>query len=165
LSFIKYTTSRRRYQEFFVVYEMKDKSQVPRPGSGETSSIPHQLRNRFSCLAPGLDWTRLFMSLTAGAGTRCMSLLRESPTLWLEEDVHRVQASGKTSRGHGLPFGRSLAQCCGPKDARDQETEGEKTMAPGHMKRTCRVQPGALYLFITLRSTSCFLPTLLPSEA
>jgi hypothetical protein len=23
--------------------------------------------NRFSCLAPGLDWTRLFMSLTAGA--------------------------------------------------------------------------------------------------
>ncbi len=32
------------------------------------------LRNRFSCLTPGLDWTRLFMSLTAGAGTRCMSL-------------------------------------------------------------------------------------------
>ena len=26
----------------------------------------------FSCLQPGLDWTRLFMSLTAGAGTRCM---------------------------------------------------------------------------------------------
>ena len=25
-----------------------------------------------SCLQPGLDWTRLFMSLTAGAGTRCM---------------------------------------------------------------------------------------------
>ena len=38
-------------------------------------------KNRFSCLAPGLDWTRLFMSLTAGAGTRCMSLLRDSPTL------------------------------------------------------------------------------------
>jgi hypothetical protein len=34
-----------------------------------------------SCLKPGLDWTRLFMSLTAGAGTRCMSLLRDSPTL------------------------------------------------------------------------------------
>ena len=32
-------------------------------------------------LMPGLDWTRLFMSLTAGAGTRCMSLLRDSPTL------------------------------------------------------------------------------------
>ena len=31
---------------------------------------------------PGLDWTRLFMSLTAGAGTRCMSLLPQSPTLW-----------------------------------------------------------------------------------
>ena len=37
--------------------------------------------NRFSCLKPGLDWTRLFMSLTAGAGTRCMSLLPDSPTL------------------------------------------------------------------------------------
>ena len=36
---------------------------------------------RFSCLTPGLDWTRLFMSLTAGAGTRCMSLLPDSPTL------------------------------------------------------------------------------------
>ena len=33
----------------------------------------------FSCLQPGLDWTRLFMSLTAGAGTRCMSLLPTSP--------------------------------------------------------------------------------------
>ena len=34
-----------------------------------------------SCLTPGLDWTRLFMSLTAGAGTRCMSLLSSSPSL------------------------------------------------------------------------------------
>ena len=31
-------------------------------------------------LTPGLDNTRLFMSLTAGAGTRCMSLL--SSSLW-----------------------------------------------------------------------------------
>ena len=31
--------------------------------------------NRFSCLKPGLDWTRLFMSLTAGAGTRCSRVL------------------------------------------------------------------------------------------
>jgi len=30
---------------------------------------------------PGLDNTRLFMSLTAGAGTRCMSLLSSSPSL------------------------------------------------------------------------------------
>ena len=30
---------------------------------------------------PGLDNTRLFMSLTAGAGTRCMSLLSSSPNL------------------------------------------------------------------------------------
>ena len=32
-------------------------------------------------LTPGLDWTRLFLSLTAGAGTRCMSLLPTSPHL------------------------------------------------------------------------------------
>ena len=37
----------------------------------------------FCCLTPGLDWTRLFMSLTAGAGTRCMSLLPTSPILCL----------------------------------------------------------------------------------
>ena len=29
----------------------------------------------------GLDNTRLFMSLTAGAGTRCMSLLSSPPSL------------------------------------------------------------------------------------
>ena len=39
------------------------------------------IAQRFSCLAPGLDWTRLFMSLTAAAGTRCMSLLPDSPSL------------------------------------------------------------------------------------
>ena len=32
-------------------------------------------------LMPGLDNTRLFMSLTAGAGTRCMSLLSSPPSL------------------------------------------------------------------------------------
>merc|ERR1711879_735421 len=36
-------------------------------------------RKAISHLQPGLDWTRLFMSLTAGAGTRCMSLLLTSP--------------------------------------------------------------------------------------
>ena len=47
----------------------------------------------FSCLQPGLDWTRLFMSLTAGAGTRCMSLLpipipsREVSILWSYLDI------------------------------------------------------------------------------
>ena len=30
---------------------------------------------------PGLDNTRLFISFTAGAGTRCMSLLSSSPSL------------------------------------------------------------------------------------
>jgi len=30
---------------------------------------------------PGLDNTRLFMSFTAGAGTRCMTLLSSAPIL------------------------------------------------------------------------------------
>ena len=34
-----------------------------------------------SLLTPGLDYTRLFISLTAGAGTRCMCLLSSSPSL------------------------------------------------------------------------------------
>jgi hypothetical protein len=34
-----------------------------------------------SLLTPGLDNTRLFISLTAGAGTRCMSLLSSPPSL------------------------------------------------------------------------------------
>ena len=42
------------------------------------------------CL-PGLDVTRLFISLTAGAGTRCMSLLSSSPNLWL---THASGTSG-----------------------------------------------------------------------
>ena len=32
-------------------------------------------------LTPGLDNTRLFISLTAAAGTRCMSLLSSPPSL------------------------------------------------------------------------------------
>ena len=38
-------------------------------------------------LRPGLDNTRLFMSLTAGAGTRCMSLLSSSPILMTHASV------------------------------------------------------------------------------
>ena len=36
-------------------------------------------------LTPGLDNTCLFMSLTAGAGTRCMSLLSSSPNLFTSD--------------------------------------------------------------------------------
>ena len=43
--------------------------------------IPLMLDGTYPMITPGLDWTRLFMSLTAGAGTRCMSLLPDSPTL------------------------------------------------------------------------------------
>ena len=34
-------------------------------------------------LRPGLDKTRLFISLTAGAGTRCMSIRSSPPSLFL----------------------------------------------------------------------------------
>ena len=44
--------------------------------------IPLMLDGTYPMITPGLDWTRLFMSLTAGAGTRCMSLLPDSPILW-----------------------------------------------------------------------------------
>ena len=53
------------------------------------SWIPDQPKGRETREAPksklmsGLDNTRLFMSLTAGAGTRCMSLLSSSPSLFL----------------------------------------------------------------------------------
>ena len=49
---------------------------------------------------PGLDNTRLFMSFTAGAGTRCMSLLSSSPSLWVFL-VTRVTGL-KTPRTHSL---------------------------------------------------------------
>ena len=71
--------------------------------------------NRFSCLKPGLDWTRLFMSLTAGAGTRCMSLLPDSPSLCAsfgEKKTHvpaKDMASGKTKRLSGAWRRASLA--------------------------------------------------------
>ena len=62
----------------------------PRPGmkinSLETCKIwKRWARGQELCaydlLTPGLDNTRLFLSLTAGAGTRCMSLLSSSPNL------------------------------------------------------------------------------------
>ena len=42
-------------------------------------------------LTPGLDNTRLFISLTAGAGTRCMSLLSSPPSL---SETHASNTSG-----------------------------------------------------------------------
>jgi hypothetical protein len=41
-------------------------------------------------LTTGLDNTRLFMSLTAGAGTRCMCILSSSPSLY-GRDVRREE--------------------------------------------------------------------------
>ena len=41
-----------------------------------------KMRMTYRLLTPGLDNTCLFMSLTAGAGTRCMSLLSSSPNLY-----------------------------------------------------------------------------------
>jgi len=61
---------------------------------------------------PGLDNTRLFMSLTAGAGTRCMSLLSSSaeqedegeeeknvPHLWIDSTRLMDELSFSSSLG------------------------------------------------------------------
>jgi len=63
-------------------------------------------------LMPGLDNTRLFMSLTAGAGTRCMSLLSSSaeqedegeeeknvPHLWIDSTRLMDELSFSSSLG------------------------------------------------------------------
>ena len=42
--------------------------------------VPSGIVKASTLLRPGLDNTRLFMSFTAGAGTRCMSLLSSSPS-------------------------------------------------------------------------------------
>ena len=56
---------------------------------------------------PGLDFTRLFISLTAGAGTRCMSLLSSPPSLslcsWQVKDKRRL-APARTAVMTGSPF-------------------------------------------------------------
>ena len=44
-----------------------------------------KMRMTYRLLTPGLDNTCLFMSLTAGAGTRCMSLLSSSPNLFTSD--------------------------------------------------------------------------------
>ena len=44
-------------------------------------TVVQEVEEAQGLLTPGLDNTRLFMSLTAGAGTRCMSLLSSSPSL------------------------------------------------------------------------------------
>ena len=49
-------------------------------GRPQVLESDHRLRSQ-GLLTPGLDNTRLYMSLTAGAGTRCMSLLSSSPSL------------------------------------------------------------------------------------
>ena len=53
---------------------------------GETTVTAETNARRYestdsSLLTPGLDYTRLFISLTAAAGTICMSLLPSSPSL------------------------------------------------------------------------------------
>ncbi len=50
-----------------------------------------QKENR-NTVTPGLDNTRLFIGLTAGAGTRCMSLLSSSPSLKERERLMNLVA-------------------------------------------------------------------------
>ena len=49
------------------------------PFSGQSKT--RQARQGDRLLAPGLDNTRLFKRMTAGAGTKCMSLSSSSPNL------------------------------------------------------------------------------------
>ena len=69
----------KRYEEVDGVRKEKERLTTDPPLEVEEESKRSRLREpkgsdgRFSCLKPGLDWTRLFISLTAGAGTRCMS--------------------------------------------------------------------------------------------
>ena len=58
--------------------DKEERHEVKMPGS-ERSQESYRL------LTPGLDNTCLFMSLTAGAGTRCMSLLSSSPNLFTSD--------------------------------------------------------------------------------
>ena len=47
--------------------------------------MENEIKGSYRLLTPGLDNTCLFMSLTAGAGTRCMSLLSSSPNLFTSD--------------------------------------------------------------------------------
>ena len=51
----------------------------------EAREEEHTAGGSYRLLTPGLDNTCLFMSLTAGAGTRCMSLLSSSPNLFTSD--------------------------------------------------------------------------------
>jgi len=126
----------------------------------DRSSIPHQLRNRFSCLAPGLDWTRLFMSLTAGAGTRCMSLLRESPTLWLEEDVHRSSPAVRRPGAMGSPSVGLSHNVVVRRTRETKRPKGKKKVAHGPWthERTCPCPARGSLSFITNDFPYCSSP-------
>jgi hypothetical protein len=71
-------------------YRINPQSLLWREGQSKSNSFANQRisssqRPRHFFI-PGLDNTRLFMSFTAGAGTRCMSLLSSSPILKARAD-------------------------------------------------------------------------------
>ena len=109
------------------------------------SWIPDQPKGRETREAPksklmsGLDNTRLFMSLTAGAGTRCMSLLSSSPSLFL----HICGLAEKRKRRReciedwfqGCPFQALIENECSLASTRDSpfdwsESERQDTSEP-----------------------------------
>ena len=72
-----------RSQELIICW--KRRSAGPKTVSQRQDTHKQELEERYvsyRLLTPGLDNTCLFMSLTAGAGTRCMSLLSPSPNLF-----------------------------------------------------------------------------------
>ena len=61
-------------------------------------------------MTPGLDYTRLFISLTAGAGTRCMSLLSSSPSLLYVLFLFRLGEMKRERPGRHASAKRSAAE-------------------------------------------------------
>ena len=73
-------------------------------GRPQVLESDHRLRSQ-GLLTPGLDNTRLYMSLTAGAGTRCMSLLSSSPSLWdLVDEEEKRSCNRVTAAAWNFPY-------------------------------------------------------------
>ena len=64
-----------------------------------------------SLLTPGLDYTRLFISLTAAAGTICMSLLPSSPSLSSQAPGERAWRREKETRVYCPSLGQPAVRC------------------------------------------------------
>ena len=102
-------------------------------------------------LTPGLDNTRLFISLTAGAGTRCMSLLSSPPSLWALQQMNDRNPLPKREKRRYNSYNST--------ECPFQWNKREKNDAKG----TTEI-PGAKKLRITYCPTSVSLLIFIPCE-